>query len=338
MMEMLSISDQKSESFLKLYRNSGIDTRYTVLSDFLTDRSKWNFFDQNFPQSTPGMSKRNEIYRKEAPLLAKKAASQALDEWGGDPNEITHVISVSCTGMIAPGIEFGLVQALNLKRTVNRLGINFMGCFGAFKGLAVARSFALDNPTHRILLVCTELCSLHFQAELTMDNMLGSLLFADGAAAAVVGASPKLNEKSLWEIRKGSSLGLDDTLDKMSWEASDQGFVMKLSSKVPALLKRTIHPFVDSLLGAGLKPIDCDWAIHPGGKSILQAIEKAINLDKEQTQASWKTLADFGNMSSATFLFVLDHLHRQKSARKWTAGIGFGPGLSIEGILLHKDW
>jgi len=334
--DLLSLVGQKGEDLKKLYQNSAIKTRYSVVSDFQNDEADQKFLGQNYPQEIPGMSKRNEIYKKEAPILAKKVAAKALEDWGGDPSEITHVISVSCTGVVAPGLEFELMQHLNLKRSVNRLGINFMGCFGAFKGLSVAQSFAKENPQHRILLVCTELCSLHFQAEQNLDNVLANSLFSDGAAAVIVGMSPLSHEKSLWRMHRHYSLGVDDTLDKMTWEASDHGFLMTLSSKVPVLLGRHIHPFITSLLGSDASPSDCDWAIHPGGKSILQAIEKAINLNKDQTQASWNTLANYGNMSSATFLFVLDELQRQQNTRKWAVGIGFGPGLSMEGILLSK--
>jgi predicted naringenin-chalcone synthase len=132
------------------------------------------------------------------------------------------------------------------------------------------------------------------------------------------------------------SYGLENSKDKMSWEASSTGFQMQLSYKVPVLLARSIKPFVDALLKEWTEVSMCDWAIHPGGKSILQVIERDLALDREQTTASWETFADYGNMSSATFLFVLRKLHQLSSKRIWTAGLGFGPGLSMEGVLLRK--
>lgn len=333
--DALSLPAEKAKTLKQQYLNSAIQTRYSVVPDLTKDRHEWNFWGPQYPKSIPGMSQRNEIYKKEAPKLAHEAATKALKAWNGNPDQISHIISVSCTGVVAPGIEFELMQHLNLKPTAHRLGINFMGCFGAFKGLAVAQSFAKENPKHRILVVCTELCSLHFQAEQTLDNMLANSLFSDGAAAVIVGTNPEPDETPLWEIRNQSSLGLENSLEKMSWEASDQGFVMKLSHTVPVLIGRHIEPFVKTLI-QDLSYTECDWAIHPGGKSIVQAIEKALNLDKSLTQASWEILANYGNMSSATFLFVLKQLLEQKNPKKWTVGVGFGPGLSFEGILLSR--
>ena len=134
------------------------------------------------------------------------------------------------------------------------------------------------------------------------------------------------------------SLGFENTLDKMSWEAGDSGFLMRLSPAVPVLIGRRIEEFAVEVLGADAAAENCDWAIHPGGKSILQAIEKALKLKPEQTLASWKTLREYGNMSSATFLFVLDQLSRQAKRHPWAAGLGFGPGLSAEGILLRHTY
>lgn len=336
MVEMLSLKDSAAQKLRKLYQNSSILKRHSIIADFKKLRDDWSFWGNQFPQSPPTTSHRNNLYKLEAPKLASQAARLALKNWGGDPKQITHVIFVSCTGMLAPGIEFHLLKALNLNRSTSRLGINFMGCFGAFKGLAVAQAFAKENPEHRILLVCTELCSLHLQADLNMDTLVGNSLFADGSAAAIIGCSPTANETPLWEIVQNASHALEDSLDKMSWEACDTGYAMRLSNEVPALMCAHIHPFASTLLKGKCAIQECDWAIHPGGKAILQGIEKEMNLEKEQTIASWSTLANYGNMSSATFLFVLDALKNLNSSKKWSLGIGFGPGLSIEGILLRK--
>lgn len=334
--EMLSVDEEKAQLIQKLHSNSAIDKRYAVLEDFKKERSEWNFWGLEFPEKVPGMSKRNDLYKIEAPKLACEAAQKVLKNWKGDPNTITHVIAVSCTGLIAPGIEFEIMQQLNLRLDVQRLSINFMGCFGAFKGLSVARAFAKENANHRILVVCVELSSLHFQVEQTPDNMLANSLFSDGAGAVVVGAKPRTEETPLWKICNMTSLIVDKTKEKMRWEVGDHGFVLKLSHTVPVLLKRHINSFVQSLLGLQDSYNDYNWAIHPGGKSIIQAIEQALKLERETTQASWSTLANYGNMSSATFLFVLHQLLEQKNSKKRTAGLAFGPGLSVEGILLER--
>jgi predicted naringenin-chalcone synthase len=330
------VTSEKKEQIRKLYQNSAIKKRYSVLPDFLKPRSEWHFWGHDYPSTVPGMSKRNEIYKKEAPKLAREAAEKALLAWGGERAQITHVISVSCTGIVAPGIEFDLVQFLNLKPSVHRFGINFMGCFGAFKGLAIAQAFAQVNPKHRVLLVCTEICSLHLQTQLDSETLTANSLFSDGAAAVIVGSDPQSQEIVLWDILNCYSFGIENSLDKMAWEASDHGFLMRLSPYVPVLIGRYVPSFINELLGSEVVPSACDWAVHPGGKSILQAVEKAAKLEKDQTQSSWNVLANYGNMSSSTFLFVLEHLYQQQTPKKWSIGLGFGPGLSVEGILLRK--
>ena len=334
--DALSIQPEKANEIRQIHKNSAIRTRYSVVPDFGKSRNEWGFLGPEFPKKIPGMGARNNLYKIEAPKLAFEAAKKALKAWGGYSEAITHVISVSCTGVVAPGIEFNLVKLLGLKPTTQRLGINFMGCFGAFKGLSVAQAFARENPEHRVLLVCTELCSLHIQAEQTSDNILGNSLFSDGAAAVIVGANTQSYENPLWQIKNMCSIGLDSTSDKITWEAGDEGFLMKLSHKIPVLLGRNIQSFSQTLLGPDLCNKDIEWAIHPGGKSIIQAIEKKLDLKKDQTKASWEVLENYGNMSSATFLFVLNRLFEQGDTKKWTVGVGFGPGLSIEGILLTQ--
>lgn len=335
-LEIFSFDSHQEQQVKNLYKNSGIHKRHLVIPDFKKNRSEWHFWGSDFPKIVPGTTKRNELYKKEAPLLAHQAAQKAIQAWGGDPSTITHVISASCTGTVIPGIEFSLVDSLGLQRTVYRLGINFMGCFGAIKGLEVGNAFAKANPNSRILLVCTELCSLHLQTELNYDNLLASSLFADGAAAAVIGCNPKRGESPLWEIVKHYSFGLENSVKYMGWEASDHGFLMRLSDSVPRIIARYIRPFTEAFMKPHVEASDCDWAIHPGGKAVLQVIEKKLGLEEWQTQASWNTLANYGNMSSATFLFVLDALSRQAGIKQWTVGLGFGPGLSMEGILLHR--
>ncbi len=334
--EIFKLEKDKVALSERIYQNSAIEKRHSIIDDFNKSREEWVFWGKDYPETIPGMGCRNNCYKEEAPKLAEEAARKALTAWGGDPSRITHIISVSCTGVMAPGIEFHLMQKLGLSSAINRLGINFMGCFGAFKGLSVANAFAQENPRNRVLVVCTELCSLHLQAVSDGESITGNSLFADGSAAAIIGSQPEMNETPLWEIRRFHSLGFENTLDKMSWEAGDNGLVMRLSHTVPVLIGRKIKEFTDDLLKQDVQLYQCDWALHPGGKSILQAIEKNLKLHPDQTKASWKTLNDYGNMSSATFLFVLDLLSRQPKLQTWTAGVGFGPGLSAEGILLRN--
>lgn len=336
LIRILKLNDEQTQRIRSIYRDTAIHKRHSIIPDFGKEPNEQDFLGPNYPDLVPGMTKRNEIYLQEAHQLAYKAAKKAIENWGGDPASITHVISVSCTGMMAPGIEFDLIRLLKLKNSINRLGINFMGCFGAFKGLDVARAYAKEDRCNRILVVCTELCSLHFQAKMDSETLVGNSLFADGSAAVVVGTHPQSHETPLREMIQARSLGLDNSLDKMSWKASDQGFLMRLSPTVPVWIGRSIQTFIETLLPSELANGDCDWAIHPGGKSIIQAIEKALQLEQHQTLAAWNILANYGNMSSATFLFVLEQLFQQTHQKPWAVGLAFGPGLSMEGLLLRK--
>ena len=228
--------NRNSRKFIKILP---VQKRYSVIGDFHKPKEDWQFWGPLYPQTIPGTSSRNAIYKKEAPQLSLDASQKALERWGGSLSEITHVISVSCTGMIAPGIEYYLMQKLGLSPSVNRLGINFMGCFGAFKGLSVARAFALENPSHRVLLVCTELCTLHLQADQDGETLVANSIFADGSAAAIVGMDPTPSERPLWEIMRTHSIGIENSHNLMSWEASDHGYLIRYLQQFRYILDAT---------------------------------------------------------------------------------------------------
>lgn len=332
---LLGLKDQQIDLLKRITDGSQISKRHVIVSDFVEDGFRGNFFGREKKAVFPTMEKRNDHYKEAAPKLAESVCHKALDQWGGDRKSITHIISVSCTGMIAPGIEFILIDRLRLSLEVERLGINFMGCFGAFKGVAIAKALALENPNHRVLVVCTELCSLHFQEDHNKDTMVANAIFADGSAAIVVGIEPREGEKALFEIHKQGSQALKNTLEHMTWEAGDYGYKMRLNNTIPGNIENHISQFVQRLIGPNLSSKQCTWAVHPGGKAILEGITRACKLHKEQISASWKILHEYGNMSSPTFLFVLQEIMKV-SQRKWVVGLGFGPGLSIEGLLLKR--
>lgn len=333
--DILELNQEQACWLKKIYIHSEIKHRHFVIKDYLSPRSEWTFLSSYFPKIQPTTFQRNQIYKQEAPKLAIAAALSALEKWGGNRDEITHLIYVSCTGMVAPGIEFDLLEALNLSPRTNRLGINFMGCFGAFKGISVADAFARQNPNNRVLVVCTELCSLHCQADTKPDALIASALFADGAAAIIVGSCPRGCEKPIWTVKKTASFALNNSKKDMSWEIGDHGYSMTLSKEVPLIIRKNVAAFASSLLTKDLSFSDCTWAIHPGGKEILTTIETCASLEKDQTLASWEVLRKYGNMSSPTFLFVLNELHKHPRKHPYILGLGFGPGLSMEGILLE---
>ena len=324
----LDLTGEKGQKLRKIFANTRIEKRHAVLPDALGPDCE--LFGPHFPTTVPGTHARNRIYAQEAPKLALAAANKALADWGGARESITHVVSVSCTGMIAPGLEFLLLDALGLHRNTYRLGVNFMGCFGAFKGLSVARALANEDPKNRVLVVCTELCSLHFQADTAIDTIISNGLFADGAAAAIVGA-----DAGLWKLTRFTSSALSDSLHQMTWEAGDVGYAMRLSVEVPMEVRRHLLEFLAPLTTPGKPYPEYGWAIHPGGKAILHAVTQKCDLTRDHLAHSWEVLRQFGNMSSPTFLFVLDEM-RKGEVPDETLGMGFGPGLSLEGVLLTR--
>ena len=333
----LSLDENKALKLQSIFDGSNIKKRHTVIEDFNNPKLEGDFFGAQYPKEIPCLEKRNELYKLHAPTLASAACKTALTQWGKSKDSITHIISVSCTGMYAPGIEFGLIETLGLPPSTERLGINFMGCFGAFKGLAIAKSLAAENPKNRVLLVCTELCSLHFQSNQDSNTFVANALFSDGAAAVIIGCDPSTQENSLFNITKQSSLALKNSQDLMTWEISKHGMLMTLSKKIPSLICKQAQSFAKDLLGPAIPFSSCSWAVHPGGKAIIKAVEKACSLEKKQTESSWETLWNYGNMSSPTFLFVLESILQKNTSKEWVLGMGFGPGISFEGILLKKE-
>ncbi|HVV69789.1 MAG TPA: type III polyketide synthase [Gammaproteobacteria bacterium] len=334
-MAVISDLDERETKWLqRLYSNSRVKYRQSVVSAFAEEIDSWQIFGKKNPISTAA---RNAIYKQQAPKLSHQAAQLALDTWGGKAADITHIIFVSCTGVMAPGVQSYLQKSLHLSPYINQIGLNMMGCFGAFKGLDLAAAYARQNPDFRILVVCCELCTLHLQASNDPEHQVGNALFADGAAACIVGTHAKPFEQALYSIEKNVSYSLPDTSDKMTWEVIDTGFLMGLKPDVPQFIFEHIAEFAQKLLPKGVGIYDCQWPVHPGGKQILNAVQNALNLTEEHLACSWEVLAQHGNMSSATFLFILDAMNKQSRTSPWAIGLGFGPGLTVEGVLLGNS-
>lgn len=320
-----------------LYRLSSIDQRYTVIEDYSKESGYTFFPDVPDLSPAPGTASRMRKFEETALPLAAEAIKDALPE-GFDYQEITHLIAVSCTGMYAPGIDIELIETLGLKTSVERTCINFMGCYAAFSAFKVANSICKANPKAKVVLVCIELCTLHFQNELDDDQMIASTIFGDGAAAMLVQGEPG-SEKCLSMREFYCDLALGGK-DAMTWKIRDTGYEMKLSSAVPNFLEEGVDDLVNRLLGSldlGLGDID-HFALHPGGKRILQALEKSLKLNKEQTAASYHILRQYGNMSSASVIFVIDHLLRGAPTDKegqLMLSMAFGPGLTLESGLFE---
>ncbi|MGL4550972.1 MAG: type III polyketide synthase [Gemmataceae bacterium] len=297
-----------------------------------TDTSGSVFLPKDDPSDRgPTTGQRMEHYAELAPALARKASADALAEAGCEPGEVTHLITVSCTGFQAPGIDRDLILALGLPPTVERTNVGFMGCHGALNGLRVARAYAEADPSAKVLLCAVELCSLHYHYSWNPQKMIANALFADGAAAVVAAAG---GPADAWRLEANGSCLVPDSADAMTWTVGDHGFEMTLARNVPGLIGRHLRPFLERWLakqGVALADV-ASWAVHPGGPKILAAVQETLGLPASALEASYAVLARQGNMSSPTLLFILDRLRQARAPRPCVA-LGFGPGLAVEAAL-----
>jgi len=305
-------------------KRSGIEHRYTVLNNAIGERGCGAFYEiGNFP----GTAKRMEVYRREAPPLAVNAV-HALAVRGVDLATITHLVITSCTGFYAPGLDVDLIRLLGLPRGVRRTLIGFMGCYAGITGLRTASDIVGANPEARVLVINLELCTLHLQQDAPIDRLVASLLFSDGCAASLVSSRPAGFRLDSFT----SSLSLEDA-DKMAWFVADQGFAMKLDAEIPDRIRDYVARDADNLWKAVHDPQSL-WAIHPGGRAILDAVRGAFSLSAEQIAPARRVLANYGNMSSASVMFVFEELlHRTPPGQSRPgAAVAFGPGLTLESL------
>jgi predicted naringenin-chalcone synthase len=321
-----------------LFNYSGINQRHSVVSDFDSGLSRHDLFKEN--QMAPTVEKRLNIYKKQAVLLAIKAIQNSLEklEITIAELEITHLITVTCTGLYAPGLDSELIEKLDLPKDIFHTSINFLGCNAAFPALKLADMIASTDENAKVLIVCVELCTLHFQPKNNNDNLLANTIFGDGSAAVIVVPDSFVPKKhlSLLKINGFYSLLLDKGKDLMSWNITPVNFEMVLDSRIPEFIGEEVGEIV---MKAGIKlnisseNID-KWAVHPGGKKILDNIKKQLQLKDSDLHYSYKVLKEYGNMSSPTILFVLKEIMEANHKPDETVfSIGFGPGLSIESAL-----
>jgi alpha-pyrone synthase len=322
-----------------IFQHSGIANRHqaigqNVLEDLLngTNYSNSPFLPKDDRDSSgPTTQERMQLYMEVAPKLAIRAAKLALIDAGWEASSITHLITISCTGFFAPGMDYHLINGLKLSPTVERTQIGFMGCHAALNGLRVANAYARSNPEAKILMVAVELCSLHYYYGSTLDKQIANALFADGAAA-IVG---KFGDDS-WQVAATGSCLVPDSADAMTWTIGDSGFEMTLSRQIPTLIAKNLRPWLSKWLeanGLSINEIQ-SWAIHPGGPRILSAVEEGLGLPSIALEVSRKVLHDYGNMSSPTVLFILQRLKQARAPLPCVA-LGFGPGLVAEGVLFR---
>jgi predicted naringenin-chalcone synthase len=326
-------SDADKRKLRFLYQQSGIRQRYSVIADYSRSIEDWKFYPQTENLDPfPSLERRMIVYNKQAPLLSIDAIRNCLAHVH-DPKKITHLITVSCTGMSAPGLDLQIMELMDLEKNIFRTSVNFMGCYAAIHALKIADAICKTDDTAQVLIVCTELCTLHFQKEATMNNITSSLLFGDGSAAVLISND---NKEGL-QIDNFYSEVIPKGKRDMAWELSSNGFIMTLSGYIPDLIEEDFEKIVDHALKNGntTKEDVSHWCIHPGGKRVLEAIHKSLGFTNGQLSASYKVLNEFGNLSSATILFVLKEMLCEKKEIKKMFGAAFGPGLTVETFTAH---
>lgn len=306
---------------------AAIDTRHTVLAELGGGSGGLHVREGDLLLSPP-TSARNDAFRNAAPGLFAAAARAALASARVEASEVTHVVTVSCTGLFAPGPDYRLVRDLGLGGDVQRDHLGFVGCAAAVPALRTAARIVAADPTAVVLVAAAELCSLHVVSSDDPQQIVAASVFADGAAAAVV-AAPRGEGRRL-DLDGFATRVSDDGADDMAWTVGDEGFRMTLTPEVPRIVGREIPGVVDDVFG-GVGAVDA-WAVHPGGRSILDRVDEALGLAPEALAVSRDVLRAYGNMSSVTLLFILERMQNDPARPdgQRVAAVAFGPGLTIE--------
>lgn len=348
MLKTESLSASIRKRIPSIYANSGIDYRYSCISDYIGELQDFELYPQNWELTpTPTTFSRNQKYEIYAPKISLQAAQQAIADAAINVKDLTHLIVVSCTGFSAPGIDIHLIKQLGLSSTISRTMIGFMGCHAAFNGLKAAHAICQSDRQAKVLLVCVELCTLHFQVADTLENTIINAIFSDGAAAAILTSQPFAQAEGKLAYTDGYSLLIENTEELMNWTIGNTGFLMGLSPKIPDVVVEYLPNYLQDFLNEHhltQKELDF-WAIHPGGRRIIEKIQSVLELSDRMVADSYEILRRYGNMSSPTILFILKRIldkHqsgiRDRNSSTFQNGIAlaFGPGLSIEGCLLQK--
>ncbi len=320
----------KRSLFRRMARQSTIKHRYSYLQPMATADGSWSDADGLYVKGNfPSTARRMKAFEQLAPKLAQTALDKlALTE--EERHSITHVIVTSCTGLYAPGLDYEVVEYLKLNPSVERTMIGFMGCYAAINALKAARHIVRSEPDGRILLLSLELCSLHMQETQDLEQLLAFLIFADGCAAYLVSAQPQG-----MAIDSFLSLSIPATNHLITWRIGEQGFDMQLSGKVPAELRNAVASAGSQITrGEDSAAIDL-WAVHHGGRTILDAVDQGLGLRAEALSDSRGILLNYGNMSSATVMFVLQQIMQRARPGQQGCAMSFGPGLTAETMLFH---
>jgi alpha-pyrone synthase len=325
---LLVNDNRRSSLFDRMVERAEIEHRYSYLSPTSeTEYGGTSAVEFYTRKSFPSTGARMKLFEEQAPMLAEIAVGRL--DLGTERNRLTHILISCCTGFSAPGLDLEIMSRCGLPVSLERSIIGFMGCYAAINTLKLARHIVRSEPHARVLVLNLELCSLHLKETANLDEILSFLIFGDGCAASIVSADPV--GLALDSFR---AVLVPDTSDLITWNIGDFGFDMVLSGQVPgAILEALRHGAGEILEGAPVGAIDL-WAVHPGGRSVLDAVERAFDLRTHALSASRNILRRFGNMSSATVMFVLQTMLRASAGTRGCA-MSFGPGLIAETMLFH---
>ena len=326
--------------FQRMAQRSGIEHRYSVLTpqqhlgpegspEGATTEFVINAHEFYTLGRFPDTAQRMAIFERFAPRLAQRTLDKLAltDE---ERTGITHILVTTCTGLYAPGLDFDILDHLGLDPTVERTMIGFMGCYAAINGLKQSRHIVRSEPTAKVLLLNLELCTLHLQETQELEQVLSFLVFADGCAASLITAEP-----TGFALDSFKSILIPETRDLITWRIRGAGFDMLLSGKVPAEIGKALATTGHGALGPHSLADITLWGVHPGGKSVLDAVQRGLNLPEDALNASRDVLQNFGNMSSATVMFVLEKLMQTAKPGELGCAMSFGPGLTAETMLFH---
>ena len=316
--------------FKRMARLSAIEHRFSFVNPLPTDDGTWKDAENLYEAgSFPSTARRMKFFERFAPQLARTALDR-LELTTEERRGITHVIVTSCTGLYAPGLDFEVVNHLGLDPSVERTMIGFMGCYAAINALKSAHHIVRSEPEARVLVLNLELCSLHFQETKALEQVLSFLVFADGCAASLVSSEP-----TGLAIDSFLAVSIPETSHLITWRIGELGFDMQLSGEVPGRIGSALKEG-GTQITRGSHPDSIDlWAVHPGGKSILDSVEKGLSLKPDALINSRHVLAHYGNMSSATVMFVLKEIINRAHAGQTGCAMSFGPGLTAETMLFH---
>lgn len=315
----------------RVFRSCGVETRYTCESNYLDPLEECRYLASHDESAVPTTEERMDKYKREALPLGLTAAEKALKDADMAPDRITHLITVSCTGQYQPGLDVMLIRHLGLSPRVNRLPLIFQGCAAGLKAIQMARDVVQGAPGSRVLVVCVELCTLHFQPVNEREALFAASFFGDGASSCVIGP-PESHHQHYLKLGSGYSVLLPDSTEDMTWEVGNTGFDLFLSPRIPKLLGAHLEEELRVLLEGDKLPEL--WAIHPGGRGIVDSVQEVMHLSDEQTQYSREILRTAGNLSSVTIMFVLNAMRQDMKTQDQTftegVAMAFGPGLTAE--------